>query len=363
MTDTMLSGIIEPLKTSPPDFSVGQAVALVQRHYGMQAQATQLTSERDQNFRMRTADGQLFVLKIANTAECHEVATFQTAALNHVAQVDPGLPVPRVIRTMDGQHNFLIPVGSQQAVVRMLSYLEGEPLYKAPKSRQQRFNIGQLSARLSLALRDFQHRAASHEILWDIENASHLRQLLVHIPDENNRALAERFLRRFDANVMPVLPLLRTQVVHNDLNPHNLLVDPENRDRVAGILDFGDMVRTALINDVAITASYLLSTEGNPLAPVVDMLQGYQSVSRLEWTEISLLVDLIATRYVMNVAITGWRAARYPENKAYILRNNEAAWAGLRCLDACSLSDLQHYLRTECYAVTTRSPQWEVKRP
>lgn len=356
MTCTTLSGIIEPLKTSPPDCSVQTAVQLVQQHYGMRVTATRLASERDQNFHVRTAEGQSFVFKIANTAESHEVAAFQTAALNHVAALDPSLPVPRVIKTLDGEDNFFIPLNGQQAVVRMLSYLEGEPLYKAPKSRQQRFNIGHLSARLSLALRDFHHPAASHHILWDIEHAGHLRELLVHIPDKDNRVLAEHFLDRFDRHVQPVLPLLRTQVVHNDLNPHNLLVDPTQVTQVAGILDFGDMVRTALINDVAITSSYLLDSKGHPLEPVADMLEGYQSASILEWAEISLLVDLIATRYVMNVAITGWRAARYPENKAYILRNNEAAWAGLRCLQSYPHSELQEYLRAKCYAAVMRSP-------
>lgn len=356
MTCTTLSGIIEPLKTSPPDCSIETALELVQHYYGMQVSAKRLASERDQNFHLLTPGGQSFVFKIANTAESHEVAAFQTAALNHVAALDPSLPVPRVIKTLGGEDNFFIVVDGQQAVARMLSYLEGEPLYKVPKSRRQRFNIGHLSARLSLALRDFHHPAASHHILWDIEHAGHLRELLVHIPDKANRALAEYFLERFDLHVKPVLPLLRTQVVHNDLNPHNLLVNPLDMTQVAGILDFGDMVRTALINDVAITSSYLLDPQGHPLEPVVDMLQGYQSVSPLEWAEISLLVDLIATRYVMNVAITGWRAARYPENKAYILRNNEAAWAGLRCLQSYPHSELQEYLRAKCYAAVTRSP-------
>src|SRR5690606_34005145 len=118
----------------------------------------------------------------------------------------------------------------------------------------QRFNIGRMSARLAWALRDFSHPAADHQTLWDIRNAGMLRDLMAHIPDPSNRALAERFLDRYDSEVSHALPAMRSQVVHNDFNPHNLLVQAAAAESIAGILDFGDMVYTALINDVAVTA-------------------------------------------------------------------------------------------------------------
>ena len=43
--------------------------------------------------------------------------------------------------------------------------------------------------------------------------------------------------------------------------------------------------------------------------------------------ELDILFDLIATRMVLTVTISAWRASRYPDNAAYILRNCEKAWA------------------------------------
>ena len=48
----------------------------------------------------------------------------------------------------------------------------------------------------------------------------------------------------------------------------------------------------------------------------------------------ALLRDLTATRMLTTLAIASARAARYPENAAYILRNVPAAAAGLRALAA-----------------------------
>lgn len=341
---SVLTEILDPLKTAPPEISDEYAKEVAWRYYGLRGNVSHLTSERDQNFHLRTFDGHEYVLKLANPAESHDVGIFQNLALMHIAEAAPHLPVPRVVKNLDGDHSFVLPVNDRQILVRLLTFLTGEQIYQAPRSAAQRYNIGRMSASLSHALHDFSHPAANHRILWDIQHARHLRKLLQHMTNDRDQNLATRFLDRFERHALPHLLRQRSQVVHNDLNPHNLLVQPDNPDIVAGILDFGDMVYTPLINDVAVTASYLVSTTGNPMEPVVDMLAGYQSVMPLYQDELILLPDLIATRYVMNVAITGWRAARYPENRDYILRNNRAAWMGLQSFETWGREDMQSFL-------------------
>lgn len=47
-----------------------------------------------------------------------------------------------------------------------------------------------------------------------------------------------------------------------------------------------------------------------------------------------VLLDLVRARLAMVVAISGWRAARQPENAAYLMRNNAVSWARLvACAD------------------------------
>ena len=67
-------------------------------------------------------------------------------------------------------------------------------------------------------------------------------------------------LDRFDS-IAPQFPDWRWQVVHNDLNPHNVLCAPDAPDRIAGVLDFGDMVRTPLVCDLAVAAAYRIDRD------------------------------------------------------------------------------------------------------
>lgn len=315
-----------PLLTSlPPDLGDAEAAALLARHYGLAGPLTRLTSERDLNLHLALA-GQSYVVKLANRAEPRDVTDFQTAALLHLE--GRGLPVPQVRRALSGATEVETDFG----LLRVLSYLEGKPLHLAPRTVVQRRAMGAMAARISSGLQGFAHPGADHVLQWDIKQASALRPLLADVPDDL-RGLCTETLDRFDADVVPRLQGLRWQVVHNDLNPHNVLVDAGDTDRIAGVLDFGDMVRTPLICDLAVAASYQVDPEA-PLQSLCDFTAAYAAVLPLTRQEAALVLDLTATRMLTTIAITSWRAARYPENAPYILRNFPSARAGLLALAA-----------------------------
>jgi hydroxylysine kinase len=306
-----------------------RVMALAAERYGLSATVRRLDSERDQNFRLQTADGGDYVLKIANPAEDRAVTNLQTEALRHVAAREPGLPIPRIVPASNGavELDVTFEDGSRR-VVRLLSFLAGTPMHQASPSAELRRNVGRCAARLAQALRDFVHPGANHKLLWDIQHAAELRPLLGTVPS-NQRETVERFLDGFVAHAVPVLARLATQPLHNDLNPHNIVVDPGEPSRVSGIIDFGDLTATARVNDLAIAAAYQVVDGDHPLAPACELIAAYHAVAPLEPRERAILFDLIATRMVMTIVISNIRATRYPENSAYILRNNKQASARL----------------------------------
>jgi Ser/Thr protein kinase RdoA (MazF antagonist) len=287
------------------------------------------------------------MLKVIHPAEPPEVSDLQSRILLHLQTVAPDLPVPRLVRPMaaEGLEYLWESEGQPARRVRCLTYLAGQPLHQAVAGSAQRRHLGALLARLDLALRDFRHAADGHDLLWDLKSAARVRLLLAELPDLRLRGLAEAALHRFAAEVAPVLPHLRCQLIHNDFNPHNLLVDPADPDAICGVIDFGDAVRSPLVQDLAVAAAYQFSPHGHPLQGAGDLAAGFHAVCPLQPDEVALLPDLIAARFALTIAVSSWRAARHPDNADYILRNQGTARAGLQRLQEISRSDAIRWLR------------------
>jgi hydroxylysine kinase len=322
----------DSMNEATPDNSDEFTRQLVQRVYGIKCQVAQLACERDQIFKLHCTDKRSLILRFTNPGEDYAVTDFQTRALQHVAASAPIIPLPRIVKSLNHEADVKVTLeDNRESYVRVISCLPGIPLTNVPDRNQDiRLQIAALLAQLGRALKDFNHPASGHELLWDMKRASQLRQYMVYIEDREVRQLATRGLDNFEHYALARQSTLRSQVIHNDLNFSNLLI-AEDSDDITGIIDFGDMVYAPLINDLAVAAAYQLSHEGeDSLIVLKDFVLAYHQVQPLHEEELTTLYDLIITRQVLTLTITAWRASLYPENKGYILRNQPIALKAIK---------------------------------
>ena len=335
------------LTSNKPSAKAADAVGLVASAFGLEATAAQLAGERDANFHLTTRDGRGFMLKIVNAAEDPDISDLQVRALGHIAARDPTLPTPRPVPSPDGLDEVYATFDETRHVARLSTYLPGLPLHFSTPSTAQAAALGHCLARLDLALRDFRHPAADRDLLWDLRQAPKLRPLLSYIADARRRQLATAALDRYEQEIAPLTSAFRNQIVHNDFNPHNVLVDSDNPTLVTGVLDFGDMVHTALINDVAIAAAYQV-TDAAPLERPLALVQAFHALIPLQEIEVDALFDLIAVRLVVSITISEWRASLYPENADYILRNQPQVAAALSAMAERDRDEARRRFRGAC---------------
>ena len=335
-----------------------QLLALVRAQFLPQASSVRhLSGERDLNFLVDVADSpDRYVLKVSDARENPQALALQNAALDHLAQQAPQLPVQRIHRWRDGAHLLALPGPDGVCFARVLTYLPGLPLHEAPPSAAQRRSIGATLAALDRALQDFAHPPVSNEaLMWDLQRTAELRSWLPAIQDAQSRAWGEQVFAHYVQQVPPLLATLPQQFLHNDFNPYNLLVNPADPDQVCGVLDFGDMLHGPRVFDVAVAASYQCHAQGQPrIESLLEFMQGYQQANPLSRAELRLLPLLAAVRCAITLCITERRAQWFPENRAYILRNHAVASAGLRALMTCGLAAaadqlLHTLLPTDCH--------------
>jgi len=310
------------IEAEPPQLDDDEVRPLVKEHYGLEVQLKALLGERDQNFHLQCDDGRQFVLKIASAAEDPLATDFQSQALlyleTYLGNNDCPINVPRILWTVDGRTQLLVTSAGKQHVVRVVTYVAGVPLASSPAAPILCRRLGSCLAHLGRALHGFEHPGSTHGLLWDMQQALELRRLIPHVAEQSLRQGIAQTLDDFEAYALPRFGDVRSQVIHSDLNPDNVLIDADDRSSVAGVIDFGDMVKAPLIVDVAIGASYLHAMEGNPLARIAEFLVGYHSVTPLAVPEIDLLFDLIKTRLAASICILSWRAARRGADDPYL---------------------------------------------
>ena len=338
------------LKTTRPRLDFDAARSILKGVYGVEArELEELASERDQNFLAETSSGKL-VLKIANLGEERAILEFQNEALTHIAQKDPELSIPRIRAALSG---CLIETIEGGYMCRLLNFRPGTPLAETRPHREALLrDIGRFMGRLDRALEAFSHDAQDRYLYWDSKHAATtIREGLECIAGDERRGLVEHYLSSFEDAVAPILKTLPKGVIHNDGNDHNILVRDST---MAGILDFGDIVSSALVFEVANTATYCILDKKDPIRIASHVVAGYHEAHPLSATELELVFPLICTRLTMSVANAARQAKDEPDQD-YLRVSERAAWqmleklksicprlAHYRFRDACGLSPLPH---------------------
>lgn len=276
----LVGDLVAPFARMTP----AEATAVLAEHFGVTAaRLERLDTERDDSFRVETAAGETVLLKVAHPDDDPEVIAMQLAAMRHVGAA--GLPVQRVLA------GPVTVAGGR--VARLLSWLPGTLAREHAPNAEQLVAAGRMLGRLSGALADFGHPGASRALAWDLQHVGSLP------PTEATTGVIERFRRV----VGPALAELPHQIIHNDFHPGNLLVDPAHPDYVVGILDFGDMVRSARVCDLGVALAYLSPGSGSVLEASRPFVAGFDAITPLLDAEKALIPDLVAGRLVQRMLL------------------------------------------------------------
>jgi 4-aminobutyrate aminotransferase-like enzyme/aminoglycoside phosphotransferase (APT) family kinase protein len=314
-----------------PRFDAADAIALARDLYALDASAAPLPSECDQNFLLQTS-GARFVLKIANASEPRPLLEAQNAAMRHVA-VRTGL-CPRIVPTASGEE--IAEAGGHY--VRLLSWIPGTPLAfvrQRPASLLE--ELGRRLGELDAALASFDHPAIHREFHWDLASApAVVRRNLTLVSDPALAALVERTSAACQDRAASLSRLPRS-AVHNDANDHNVIVD-EGRGRIPaprinGLVDFGDIVHTATVADLAIAIAYAILDAHDPLSTAEAIARGYQSVRTLDDLELAALWPLVKLRLCASVCIAAEQQPHRPGD-AYLSISQAPIRRSLPVLDA-----------------------------
>jgi 4-aminobutyrate aminotransferase-like enzyme/Ser/Thr protein kinase RdoA (MazF antagonist) len=337
-------------KHAAPTFSAEQAEQIAEAHYGLRARARLLPGEHDQNFLLESGDGARAVLKISHADEDYAAVELQVAALQHLAARAPDLRLPHVHATTSGAMLATAEgAGATRHLVRLVSFLPGTLLANSrPHSDAVLLQLGRLLGQVDQALLDFEHPAAHRALKWDIGQCLWARAYLGYIDDPRRRALVARHFDTFEGHILPRLATLRHSVIHNDANDYNVVVEQRvDGSCTVALIDFGDMLWSVTVAELAIACAYAMLDKPDPLAAAAMVVAGYHAALPLDPAELAVLFPLICARLAVSVTNAAYQHAVDPGNP-YLQISARPAWRLLELLEQVPPALAEASFRNAC---------------
>jgi len=301
-------------------------IQIIQEHFKLEApEINKLNGYDNVNYLVKNYSDKYVFKTYPYQEELLAILRAETEVLRYL-QPDGENQYPTPVPFSDGSYTKVMEVDGKPTICRMLSYLEGQFLGETQPTPELIRSLGAFLARTDLRLQSLvNYTLKARQWEWDLQYLHLNENYLDDIPDAHRRNVVRYFMQQFQENVAPALPELRQQIIHNDANEWNILVADE---QVSGIIDFGDLTYSPLINEVAIATTYVGYNQENPLEWILPLLEGYHEVLPLEEKEIQLLYYLIAARLCISVCNAAYARKTNPDND-YATVSEESAWRTL----------------------------------
>ncbi len=307
-----------------PKFSQVDAGTIAEKLYGLQVDVKELPSDRDQNFLLTCRTGARYVLKIANREEERDVLELQNQVMTRLAMQAPFCP--QLVAAPSGDVIMQVEAeNGDKHFVRLIHYLPGSPMALARRQTAGLLqDLGGCIARMTNALDGFDHPGAHRYFEWDLANGLEvIEKYRAGLQDVDLIRQIEVLLPSIQNTTRDLLDNLPKSVIHNDVNDYNVLVGGDGDDlycrnqRVTGIIDFGDIVFSYTVGDLAIGIAYCVLDKPDPLSTAVEMVKGYHQHRPLDETELAALFSLVCLRLCVSACMAARQIRQEPDN-AYL---------------------------------------------
>ncbi len=323
---------------------------LLSKYYGLEPlKISTLEGYESINYKIKTEENTYVLKQHKNNKRTHALLLAEHRIMDELVAL-PKYEFSRTILNKEGQPM----VEEEDHIFRLLSYVEGDFLANVDHSNELLHSLGVCLGHTNWAFQDIYDPVLfAKETVWDLKHFRSNHPYLEYIKDSKDRSLLAYFFLQFDTHVYPIQHLLRKQIIHNDANDWNVLT---TNGKVSGIIDFGDMCCSWLINELAIGLTYAMMNKESPLEAAMPIIRGYQGIYPLEQQELDVLYYLIAARLCTSLCNSAYTKTLKPDSD-YILISEQPAWNLLHQWVAISpIKAKDSFRKAAGYSVSKKKP-------
>ena len=287
---------------------------LVYSNYGIKVKATQVEGESDDNFKLNSKNKSYF-FKIYPKKTDPKFVKFQTNLLTDLK--DYKKAANNKLTSDKKPYATFFDKENEIRYFRMNDWIHGRLWsYVNPINKNLRHELGLESAKLILKLKKINSNYLREDFDWDLSNYLWIDKFYKKIDIGKKRQLIiENLLLNFKKN-QSEYDGLRKNLIHNDLNDNNIIVSENLKTpNIVGFIDFGDCIKSQLINELAVTCTYGIIDSMNLLESACEIIKGFNSEIKISEIEIEFLYELIHLRISISILKSSLNEKYNPGNK------------------------------------------------
>ena len=284
-----------------------------------------LDGYENENFLVSGGKGKYVLKTYLYQAELYEIVQAERNVLLEL-KGEEMYSLPKPVQTNQGEFEFIYSVGNVRYIVRMLTYIEGEPFGATTATPRLYESFGTFLAQLDLRLMNIKNETIENrKSEWNIVNFDKNKKLLEYIEDKKDRDILNQTFDDFENIVKPAIASLRFSIIHNDANDFNVLTKDG---KITGIIDFGDLAYAPLIDELAVAIAYAGFGKKNPQKWANIIIESYNKIIQLQQNELDVLYYMITCRLATTIVNAAYSRVANPENK-YASTSEKDAWETL----------------------------------
>lgn len=289
------------------------------------------------NLLVRASGGESLVLRVATDPEVD--VDLETAMLEKLAAA--GVPVPTIVLDRENATDRSVLLDGRSVRIRIHRFLRGTSWRDAPASTALGRAIGETLAAIHTSLIGFEPDGGRRTHGWDIATCTQHRDAIHFVEDAERRRILDSVLHEQAAIVVPGLAQCASGMLHGDTNDENLLVE---QDAVIGVLDLGDALHGAFVQDLGIALAYAAQhPDAQDLTLSAAIVEGYHRKRPLTAAERSLLFPLLRSRLASSALVGARRRAKAVQHATWF-SHEESTWGALERLATRSPLEGEHAL-------------------
>ena len=335
----------------PPEFDEKEIKEILKEKYEINAHVSPLAGDIGKNFYIIDEKGNEYIFKIANKIEDFHSIKAQNDVLIFLNSQNFDFKLPSIIKNKRGEYiTEITDKKGEKYNSRLLTWIKGEFLAELRDMDEELLkNYGKILGAIDKALEKFYIPHAQRWWHWDLKNLLDLKELTSYITDSEKKRLVEYFLLQFETEVVPEFPRLRKSIIYNDANDYNVLIEREKngKRKIVGFIDFGDMVYSYTIFDLAVALAYAMLNKEDPLKTGYLIIKGYNGVFPLKENEIRILYYCIAGRLCLSLMMSSYQKCLRPRDK-YIVISERSVWKLLKKLQEINPIKVEEIFRRAC---------------